>query len=143
MVPWSHVRHHATFRGTLAPSWGSGFGSISGPFWRRFRTHFWSLLEAVSALILELIWSVEVTYPGTYQGRARRDLRRSVSQPGKLPLHAPQVDVWTLPGPSGPTLLARHFRTHFGSLLEDRFGTHFWSILEAVSGLILELIWSA
>ncbi len=39
--------------------WGSGFGLISGPFWRRFRTHFWSLLEAVSGLILELIWSVE------------------------------------------------------------------------------------
>ena len=43
----------------------------------------------------------------------------------------------------GQELSPRHFWTHFGSLLEDRFGTHFCSLLEAVSGLILELIWSA
>ena len=54
-----------------------------------------------------------------------------------------KIDGWTLPGPSVPTLSPRHFWIHFGSLLEDRFGTHFCSISEAVSGLILELIWSA
>ena len=51
-----------------------------------------------------------------------------------------KIDGWPLPGPSGPTLWARHFWTPFGSLLGIRFRTHFWSIWEAVSGLMLELI---
>ena len=63
--------------------------------------------------------------------------------PGRRGSNLIKIDGWTLPGPCGPTLRPRHFWTHFGSLLEDRFGTHFWSISEAVSGLILELIWSA
>ena len=62
--------------------------------------------------------------------------------PGRRGSNLIKIDVWPLPGPSGPTLSPRDFRTHFGSLLEERSGTHFWSILEAVSGLILELIWS-
>ena len=33
---------HVTFGLTLAPSWGSGLGLISGPFGRRFRDSFWS-----------------------------------------------------------------------------------------------------
>ena len=53
-----------------------------------------------------------------------------------------KIDGWPLPGPCGPTLSARHFWTHFGSLLGIQFGTHFCFISEAVSGPILELIWS-
>ena len=53
-----------------------------------------------------------------------------------------KIDIWPLPGPSVPTLYPPHFWTHLGSLQGIRFGIHFWSISEAVSGLILELIWS-
>ena len=74
--------------------------------------------------------------------------------PGRRGSNLIKIDGWTLPGPCGPTLSPRHFWILFGSLLEDRFGTHFWSISgsglgthfcsisDAVSGLILELIWS-
>ena len=37
---------HVTFGLTLASSWGSGFGFISGPFRRRFRDSFWSSFGA-------------------------------------------------------------------------------------------------
>ena len=45
-------------------------------------------------------------------------------------------------GPLVPCTAPRHFSRHFRSLLGIRFRIHFWSLLEAVSGLILELIWS-
>ena len=88
-------------------------------------------------------WSCRVSHPkgcsigalGPGEAEDRLSSRRRGSNLMK-------IDVWTLPGPSGPTLSPRHFWTPFGSLLEDRFGTHFCSISEAVSGLILELIWS-
>ena len=63
--------------------------------------------------------------------------------PGRRGSNIIKIDIWPLPGPSVPTLYPPHFWTPFGSLLEDRFGTHFCSISEAVSGLILELIWRA
>ena len=39
---WGHV----TFGLTLALSWSTGLGLISGPFWRQFRDSFWSSFRA-------------------------------------------------------------------------------------------------
>ena len=42
LAPVCHSCGHVTFGSTLAPSWRTGLGPISGPFWRRFWDSFWS-----------------------------------------------------------------------------------------------------
>ena len=44
--PSLRARHIFFFGLTLAPSWGSGLGLISGPFRSRFRDSFWSSFGA-------------------------------------------------------------------------------------------------
>ena len=46
LVPLDQPCLHLTFGLPLAPSWGSGFGLISGPFRRRFQDSFWSSFGA-------------------------------------------------------------------------------------------------
>ena len=46
LAPVPHSCPHVTFGLTLAPSWRTGLGPISGPFWRRFWDSFWSSFGA-------------------------------------------------------------------------------------------------
>ena len=46
LAPVCHSCRHITFGSTLAPSWRTGLGPISGPFWRRFWDSFWSSVGA-------------------------------------------------------------------------------------------------
>ena len=46
LAPVAHSCRHVTFGSTLAPSWRTGLGPISGPFWRRFWDSFWSSFGA-------------------------------------------------------------------------------------------------
>ena len=46
LAPVPHSCPHVTFGSTLAPSWRTGLGPISGPFWRRFWDSFWSSFGA-------------------------------------------------------------------------------------------------
>ena len=46
LVPLDQACTHVTFGSTLAPSWRTGLGPISGPFWRRFWDSFWSSFGA-------------------------------------------------------------------------------------------------
>ena len=84
------------------------FGSLLGI---RFGTHFWSILEVVSGLILELIRD---SFWNSFGARkvSRKVARKytdSQSQPGKLALHASQVlsnyGSWT--GACGPSWSCR------------------------------------